>query len=41
VEPLLAVIACSSAVPALSSLRARRRLRRSGTGSADRSPTPS
>jgi hypothetical protein len=41
VEPLLVVIACSSAVPALSSLRARRRLRRSGTGSADRSPTPS
>ena len=31
-EPLLVVIACSSAVPALSSLRAGRRLRRSGTG---------
>ena len=41
VEPLLVVIACSSAVPALSSLRAGRRLRRSGTGSADASRTAS
>jgi hypothetical protein len=41
VEPLLVVIACSSAVPALSSLRAGRRLRRSGTGSADPSRTAS
>ena len=39
VEPLL--VAACSAVPALSSLRAGRRLRRSGTGSADPSRTAS